>query len=110
MKAEPGSQEPEYLVCATPPATGDALTGRVLRNRANGLPRTIGDAVIARPTRRTVYFSFDPGLIRRPPELRFAGESIWRGAKCPRVSGCADRAPDAPGAREFRLHLSQASG
>jgi hypothetical protein len=111
VKADPAAQEePEYLVCATPPAGGDALTGRVLRNRANGLPRTIGDAVVARPTARTVYLSFDPSLIRRPPKLRFAGESVWRGAKCPRAAGCSDLAPDAPGARDFRLHLSQASG
>jgi hypothetical protein len=110
VKAAPDAQEPEYLVCATPPAVGDALTGRVLRNRSNGLPRTLGDAVVARPTSRTVFLSFDPALIRRPAKLRFAGESVWRGAKCPRAAGCADLAPDAPGARDFRLHLSQASG
>ena len=38
------------------------------------------------------------------------GESIWRGARCPRATGCRDLAPDAPGAREFRLRRQTASG
>jgi hypothetical protein len=110
VKSAPDAQGPEYLVCATPPKTGDALVGRVLRNRSNGLPRTLGDAVVARPTRRTVYLSFDPSLIRRPQKLRFAGETTWRGEKCPHAAGCADLAPDAPDAREFHLRPNQSSG
>ena len=110
VKASADAQGPEYLVCATAPAEGDALTGKVLRNRSNGLPRALGDVVVARPTRRTVYLTFDPSLIRRPAELRFAGESIWRGEKCPRAAGCRDLAPDAPGSREFRLRRNQSSG
>jgi hypothetical protein len=110
VKSEPDSQGPEYLVCATPPDEGDGLVGRVLRNRSNGLPRTLGEAVIARPTRRTIYLSFGPSLIRRPQKLRFAGETVWRGDKCPHAAGCADLAPDAPGAREFHLRPNQSSG
>ena len=103
VKAAPDAQGPEYLVCATRPAEGDKLVGRVLRNRSSGPPRTLGDAAITRPTRRTVYLSFDPEEIRRPAKLRFAGESIWRGEKCPHAAGCRDLAPDAPGSRDFRL-------
>jgi hypothetical protein len=110
VKSDPAAQGPEYLVCATPPKTGDALVGRVLRNRSNGLPRTLGDAVVARPTRRKIYLSFDPSLIHRPQKLRFAGETIWRGRKCPHAAGCIDQAPDAPDARDFRLRRSQSSG
>jgi hypothetical protein len=110
VKAEPDAQGPEYMVCATPPKTGDALVGKVLRNRSNGLPRTLGDAVVSRPTRRTVYLSFDPSLIRRPQKLRFAGETVWRGENCPHAAGCADLAPDAPGTREFHLRPGQSSG
>jgi hypothetical protein len=110
VKAAADAQGPEYLVCATAPAEGDALVGRVLRNRSNGAPRTLGDAVIARPTRRTVYLTFDPSLIRRPAKLRFSGESISRGEKCPRVAGCRDLAPDAPASREFRLRRNPGSG
>jgi hypothetical protein len=103
VKSQPDGQGPEYLVCATSPKQGDALVGKVLRNRSNGLPRTLGDAVVTRPTRRTVFFSFDPSLIRHPQKLRFSGETVWRGEKCPHAAGCADLAPDAPGAREFHL-------
>jgi len=110
IKAEPDAQEPEFLVCAVAPEQGDALAGTVLRNRSNGLPRALAPAVVTRPTARTVFFSFDPDMIGRPQKLRFAGETIWRGPKCPRAAGCADLAPDAPGARDFRLRLSQSSG
>jgi hypothetical protein len=110
VKADPDGQVPEYLVCATPPAEGEELVGRVLRTRANGRPRLLGAAVLERPTQRTVYLSFDPGLIRRPARLRFAGESLWRGERCPRAAGCADLAPDPPAARDFRLRRNSRSG
>ena len=110
VKTDPESQAPEYLVCATEAADGASLTGRVLRNRAGGLPRTVGEAVVARPTARTIHLGFDPSAIRTPAKLRFAGESAWRGPRCPRTTGCADLAPDAPDAREFRLRRNSASG
>jgi len=111
VKADPGSDIPEYLVCATPTKEGEALVGRVLRNKANGLPRNVGDAAIARPTTRTIYFGFDAGAIRRPARLKFAGESVWRGSrKCPQTTGCTDLAPNAPDARDFRLRRDSRSG
>ena len=103
VKTDPESQAPEYLVCATRGRDGGALAGRVLRNSANGLPRTVGGAFVTRPSARTVHFGFDPDVIRNPAMLRFAGESIWRGPRCPRTTGCRDLAPDAPDARDFRL-------
>src|SRR3712207_7323639 len=36
VRTDPEAQAPEYLVCATRPAEGEGLAGRVLRNRANG--------------------------------------------------------------------------
>ena len=86
------------------------LVGKVLRNTANGLPRTVGEAVVARPTARTIHLGFDPSAIRSPAKLRFAGESVWRGPRCPRATGCTDLAPDAPDARDFRLRRDSASG
>jgi hypothetical protein len=104
VKADPESQAPEYLVCATTGPDGGTLTGRVLRNSAKSLPRTVGGAFVARPTGRTVHFGFDPALIRRPAQFRFSGESVWRGSsRCPVTTGCRDLAPDAPDARKFRL-------
>jgi hypothetical protein len=109
VKTDPESQAPEWLVCATRPDDGP-LAGRVLRNSAKGLPRTVGGAFVTRPSRRTVHFGFDPALIRNPQRLRFSGESVWRGPRCPRAAGCRDLAPDAPDAREFRLRRESASG
>ena len=110
VRADPESQAPEYLVCATQGKAGATLVGKVLRNAANGLPRTIGEAIVARPTARTIHLGFDPDVIRSPEKLRFAGESVWRGPRCPRTTGCMDLAPDAPGARDFRLRRDSASG
>jgi hypothetical protein len=109
VKADPGSQAPEYLVCATQPA-GGTLAGRVLRNSARALPRTVAGAFVERPTARTIYFGFDPGAIRDPAGFRFSGESVWRGPRCPAATGCRDLAPDAPDARKFRLRRQSASG
>ena len=110
VKTDPESQAPEWLVCATLARDGGELAGRVLRNSAKGLPRTVGGAFVTRPSARTVHFGFDPVLIRRPLRLRFAGESISRGPRCPKATGCRDLAPDAPDAREFRLRRQGASG
>jgi hypothetical protein len=110
VKADPDGDVPEYLVCATPPAQGTALTGRLLRNRANGLPRTVAPVLVSRPDTRTLYLSFAPKAIRSPATLRFAGETVWRGAGCPPVAGCVDLGPNPPGARDFRLHRDTASG
>jgi len=110
VKTDPESQAPEWLVCATRPADGGPLAGQVLRNSAKGLPRTVGGVIVERPSSRTVHFGFDPGLIRNPVKLRFSGESVWRGPRCPRATGCRDLAPDAPDARDFRLRRESASG
>jgi len=113
VKADPESQAPEYLACATwagEDAADGPLAGRVMRNSAKGLPRTVGGAFVTRPSARTIHFGFDPELLRSPARLRFSGESIWRGPRCPKATGCRDLAPDAPGAREFRLRRETASG
>ena len=110
VKTDPESQAPEYLACATLPADGGAPAGRVLRNSARGLPRTVGGAFVTRPSARTIHFGFEPELLRSPAKLRFSGESIWRGPRCPKAAGCRDLAPDAPDARDFRLRRETASG
>ena len=80
-------------------------TARIVRVHGGRLARW--PARYSRPTRRTVYLSFDPSLIRRPQKLRFAGETVWRGEKCPHAAGCADLAPDAP--KTVTLKLREAA-
>ena len=47
VKAEPEPRSPSTS-CARPrPREGEALVGRVLRNKANGLPRNVGDVVVS---------------------------------------------------------------
>ena len=106
----PGEEPPDWLVCATPAPEGEALRGRVLRDRANGLPRQVAVATVTRPTARTVYLRFARTAIDRPTTIRFAGEAVTRAAKCPRPLGCRDTAPDAPGTRKATLRSPAASG
>ena len=99
----PDAQVPDHLVCATPVAEGEALAGRVLRERANGLPAPAGRASVSRPTGRTVFLKFAQTAIGKPSRLTFSAEAVTRGDGCRAPLGCRDLAPDAPGARELRL-------
>ena len=110
VEAEPDAEPPEYLVCVTAAADGERLVGRVLRNRANGLPRTVARAAVARPGARTVYLRFTQASIGRPAALEFAAESLTRGPRCPAGTGCADLAPDAPDTRTLRLRPGTSPG
>lgn len=103
VKRSPDGDPPDYLVCATPAKTGDALVGRVLRDRANGLPRTVGEATITRPTTRSIFLRFQAKVIGGPSRLRFGAETITRGEDCSRLRGCVDTAPDAPETAGLRL-------
>ncbi|MEA2134176.1 MAG: hypothetical protein QOC68_2085 [Solirubrobacteraceae bacterium] len=107
---EPGADPPDWLVCATPPKVGDELHGRVLRDRANGLPRQVAAATVTRPTARTVYLRFPQSAIDRPANVRFAAEAVTRAARCPRPLGCRDTAPDAPATGNLTLRSTAPSG
>ena len=100
------AQAPDRLVCATPAEEGPALVGRVLRDRANGLPARAGRARVSRPTARTVFLKFAQGDIGKPALVRFSAEAVTRGEGCPEPLGCRDLAPDPPAARELRLRSS----
>ena len=94
---EPGADPADWLVCATPPKEGEELRGRVLRDRANGLPKPVAAVTVTRPTSRTVY-------------LRFAAEAVTRSSRCPRPLGCRDTAPDAPATGNLTLRTTAPSG
>jgi hypothetical protein len=107
---EPGSDPADWLICATPPKEGDELRGRVLRDRANGLPRQVAAATVTRPTARTVYFRFAQSAINRPASVHFAAEAVTRARSCPQPLGCRDTAPDAPATGKMALRSTAPSG
>ncbi len=109
-KRAPGSDPADWLVCVTPEKEGDLLRGRVLRDRANGLPRQVGAVTVTRPTSRTVYLRFAQSTIDRPTSVRFAAEAVTRGRRCPRPLGCRDTAPDAPTTGNLTLRTTAPSG
>jgi hypothetical protein len=102
-RRSPDAEPPDYLVCATPAATGDGLVGRVLRDRANGLPRTVAEATITRPTTRSIFLRFPTRAVGNPARVRFAAETVTRGSGCGSLRGCVDAAPDAPSTARLRL-------
>lgn len=93
---DPESEPPDFLVCATAPKTGDELIGRVLRDRSNGLPRSVDEAVVTRPTARTIYLRFSRTAIGKPASVRFSGETTSFEAGCRQPLGCRDLAPRPP--------------
>ena len=107
---EPGADPADWLVCATPPKEGEELRGRVLRDRANGLPRQVAAATVTRPTARTVYLRFAQSAINRPASVRFAAEAVTRARRCPQPLGCRDTAPDAPTTGSRALRTTAPSG
>lgn len=97
----PGSEQPNYLVCASPAATGDRLVGTVLRDPGRGLPVRVGAASVSGPTDRVLVLGWPARLIRaRGGSFRFAIEAA-QAKGCPRPRGCIDTAPDAPASRRF---------
>ena len=109
-RAAPDAEPPDYLVCMTAPKEGERLAGRVLRNRANGLPRVVATATVTRPTARTAHVSFTPAAIGRPASFEFSAESLTHGSRCPAGVGCVDVAPEAPATRTFRLRPGTSPG
>ena len=109
-RRQPGEEPPDYLVCATPPPAGEALVGRVLRDRANGRPRSVAGAALTRPTGRTLYLRFSQTSIGRPDAVRFSSEAVTRVARCPKPLGCRDTAPNAPSTAGLTLRSETPPG
>jgi len=109
-KRAPGGDPADWLVCVTPEREGDGLRGRVLRDRANGLPKQVANVTVTRPTARTVYLRFAQSAIGKPASVRFAAEAVTRAARCPKPLGCRDTAPDAPTTGNLTLRSTADSG
>ena len=109
-KRAPGGDPADWLVCVTPEREGDVLRGRVLRDRANGLPKQVANVTVTRPTARTVYLRFAQSAIGKPASVRFAAEAVTRAARCPKPLGCRDTAPDAPMTGNLTLRSTADSG
>ncbi len=97
-----GEDSPDFLACATPAAAGDAFVGRVLRNRANGLPRAVAGAEVRRLSRRTLELRFATEALGSPGRIGYEVETATYGRRCPRPQGCLDRSPEV---RPARLRL-----
>lgn len=102
----PSADVADYLVCATPRAEGQGYRARVLRERRNKPPKTVGRARASRPTERTLYLRFARSAIGDPRRLRFAAEVSSPGKGCSRSLGCRDSAPDAPRTVKLLLRAS----
>jgi hypothetical protein len=97
-----GDEPPDYLACLTAPAQGEELTGRVLSNPVNGLPRTTGSATVRRLSGRTVELHFPRAAVGSPKRLSFVAEGVTFGKGCPMPQGCTDLSPEV---RPARLRL-----
>jgi hypothetical protein len=53
---------------------------------------------------------FAQSAIERPASVRFAAEAVTRAARCPKLLGCRDTAPDAPMTGHLTLRSTTPSG
>jgi hypothetical protein len=97
---------PDYLVCVTADAEGDALRATVMHERSDQLPQFVGSASVTRSSEHNVTLRFAQSAIGSPATIAFAAESTQAG--CPRAS-CIDMAPDAPGVATLPLRATSAA-
>jgi hypothetical protein len=97
---------PDYLLCVTANATGDALRATIMRSRSNQLPQLVGPASLTRSSEHNVTLRFAQSAIGRPATIAFSVETTEAG--CDKVS-CVDSAPDAPGVSTLKLRTVAAA-
>jgi hypothetical protein len=99
---------PDYLVCVTANAQGDAMRATIMHQRSDQLPQLIGPAGVTRSSEHNVTLRFKQSAIGTPATIAFAVEATKSG--CARVS-CIDSAPDAPAVATLKLRsASTATG
>lgn len=94
---------PDFLVCVTANAGGDALRASLLRERPNQLPLLVGPASVTRSSEHNLTLRFSQTAIGKPATIAFAVEATKSG--CPRVS-CIDAAPNAPATATLKLRAA----
>ena len=94
---DPGSEAPNFLVCAAPAPDSEKLIGAVLRERNGGPPERVAGARVTRPDGRAVRLRFPrKALPKKLLGVRFGGESVNHMRGCRPPVGCRDLAPEAP--------------
>ncbi len=96
-----GSNPPDYLVCVTANAGGDALRGTIMKQRPNQLPQLVTAATLTRSSEHNVTLRFGQSSIGRPAVIGFAVEATERG--CEGHVSCVDSAPNAPATATLKL-------
>jgi len=96
-----GSNPPDYLVCVTANATGDALRATIMKQRPNQLPQFVGPATVTRSSEHNVTLRFGQTVLGKPATIEFAVEASKRG--CTEHVTCTDSAPNAPATAKLKL-------
>jgi hypothetical protein len=96
-----GSNPPDYLICVTANAGGDALRATIMKQRAGQLPQFVGPATLTRSSEHNVTLRFGQSQIARPATIAFAVEATERG--CQGHLTCVDSAPNAPATATLKL-------
>jgi hypothetical protein len=97
---------PDYLVCVTANAQGDALRATIMHGRPDQLPMLVGPADVTRSSEHNVTLRISQSAIGKPATIAFAAEATKSG--CARVS-CIDAAPDAPAVATLTLRSGKAA-
>ncbi len=99
---------PDYLLCVTANAIGDALRATIMKTRPNQLPQLVGPATLTRSSEHNVTLRFAQSAIARPATIAFSVETTEAG--CDKVS-CIDAAPNAPAVSTLKLRsITTATG
>jgi hypothetical protein len=96
-----GSNPPDFLVCVTANATGDALRATIMKQRPNQLPQLVGPATVTRSSGHNVTLRFGQTAVGKPATIAFAVEASKRG--CTGHVTCIDSAPNAPAVATLKL-------
>lgn len=102
-RRRPAEAAPDYDVCVTSDARGDALRASVARHATSGRVRRVGAAEVEQVSETRLVLRVDPDMVRRPRSLRWTVQAVAFSRGCPTVTGCEDFVPDRPDTARTRL-------